>query len=315
MTTTFSAMPRSRFLLRRRKGGIIEGALHLLGRRLGLLFVVLVPLLAGCSSVRLLYGNAPQLAWWWVDGYADLSREQAPAARQALDDFFDWHRRTQLNEYAAFLGTVAPQLAGPMTPQQACSLQQQVRKGLEAALQQALARAADVVPRLTDANFKAIEQRYAKANATMRDDFLQPDPAERAQAAFKRTLERAERLYGSLGEAQQRVLREGLAASPFDPEAWLAERQRRQRDTLATLRQLAAEPAPAEQRIAALRALAQRTERSPDAGYRAYQQRLAEDNCAFFARLHNATTAAQRQRALERLAAWEADLRLLARSD
>jgi hypothetical protein len=81
---------------------------------------------------------------------------------------------------------------------------------------------------------------------------------------------------------------------------------------LATLRRLAAEKADADQRLAAMRALLAHTESSPDPVYRAYQQRLGAYNCAFAARLHNATTPAQRQRALETLKGWEEDLRSLA---
>ena len=42
------------------------------------LLVGAVALLGGCSSVRLAYGNGPQLAWWWLDGYVDFSTEQTP---------------------------------------------------------------------------------------------------------------------------------------------------------------------------------------------------------------------------------------------
>lgn len=266
---------------------------------------------SGCSSVRLAYNNAPQLAWWWLDGYADFSREQAPAARQAVDSFFDWHRREQLTDYAAWLVSVQPQLAANMNAAQACRLQEQAREKLEPSLQQALVAAAGLVPGLGDDQFKAIEKRFAKVNDKMRDDFLQPDVAERAEGVFKRTLDRAERLYGSLGAAQKRVIREGLASSPFNPELWLADRQRAQRDTVVTLRRLIADRAGPDQRVAALRALAQRSERSTDPEYRAYHSRLREFNCGLAARLHNATTPAQREKARENLQGWALDLRAL----
>ena len=279
------------------------------------LVLLAAALSSGCSSLRLAYNNAPQLAWWWLDGYADFNREQQPAARQAVDSFFDWHRRSQLPDYAAWLSSIQPQFAETMNAAQACKLQEQVRDKIEPSLQRALVLAADVVPSLGEAQFKAIDKRFAKVNEKMRDDFLQPDAGDREAAAFERTLERAERLYGKLGAAQKRVIKEGLAASPFNPELWLAERQRAQRDVLLTLRKLVADRAGAEQRVAALRALAQRSERSPDPEYRAYQQRLAEYNCSFSARLHNATTAAQRDTARERLQGWVGDLRSLVSAD
>ncbi|MBE0547740.1 MAG: hypothetical protein IH627_08815, partial [Rubrivivax sp.] len=171
--------------------------------------------------------------------------------------------------------------------------------------------AADLVPGLGEAQLRHLEQRYAKGNDEMRGGFLQPDPAVRGRESVKRTVERAERLYGRLEEAQRGVIEAGVAASPFDPEMWLAERQRRQRDTVQLLRRLLAERADRDQRLAAMRMLALRTERSPDPDYRAYQLKLAEYNCAFAARIHNATTPAQRQQARDTLKGWEDDLRAL----
>ena len=77
---------------------------------------------------------------------------------------------------------------------------------------------------------------------------------------------------------------------------------------------LVAERADRDARVAALRALLARTERSPDPEYRAYQVKLTQYNCGFAAQIHNATTVDQRQKARERLKGWEEDLRALVAS-
>ena len=278
---------------------------------IGVAAALLMFTLPGCSSVRLAYNNASQLAWWWVDSYLDFSREQAPAARQAIDRLLDWHRATQLTEYIPLLVAAQAQVAEPTTPALACRWQDQVRDKLEPSLQRALAQAAELVPGLAEPQFKALEKRYTKGNDEMREEFMQADVAERQAESVKRALERAERLYGRLGDAQKRVVKEGVAASPFNPELWLRERQRRQRETVQTLRRLVADKADADQRLAALRGLVAHTERSPDAEYRAYQVKLNDYNCVFAAQLHNATSAAQRLKARETLKGWEEDLRAL----
>jgi hypothetical protein len=299
MITTLSAMRPSRW-----KTWII-GTLRVLSVALS------VAWMAGCSSVPLAYNNGPQLAWWWVDGYFDFSREQTPAVKQGLDKLFDWHRSTQIAIYLPLLGAAQAQITEATTAAQACRWQDQVRDLLEPTLDRALNGAADVLPSLGEAQFKHLEQRYVKVLAEMRDDYLQPDPAERNQQSVKRALERAERLYGRLDEAQRRVVKAGVVASPFNPDLWWQERQRRQRDTLQTLRRLAADKADRDQRLAALRTLVARVERSPDATYRAYQVKLADYNCGLAAQIHNATTPAQRKQARENLKEWETDLRQL----
>ena len=146
----------------------------------------------------------------------------------------------------------------------------------------------------------------------MRSDFLQDDAQAREKESVKRAVDRAEQLYGSLEANQVLLIARGVAASPFNPEAWIAERRRRQQDTMQTLRRLVAQKADRDTRQAALRALLSRTERSPDPEYRAYQAKLTQYNCGFAAQIHNATTAAQRQKARDRLKGWEEDLRALA---
>lgn len=297
MITTFSAIHLSRRAAARAARCGIIGATVLL--------------LAGCSALRLGYNTAPQLTWWWLDGYADFSSAQAPAVRQSIDSYFDWHRRTQLPELAALLVMAQPALGAATTPEGACGWFTRARDRLEPSIDRALVQMAELLPQLGEANLKHLEQRYAKQLEEMRADFLQEDAAERREAAQKRTLGRAEQVYGSLDEPQRRVIASGLAQSPFDPEAWLVERRRRQADTLQTLRRLLAEKADRDQRIAALRALAERTQVSSDPGYRAYQRRLVQYNCEFAAQIHNATTPAQRLKAQQRLKGWEDDLRAL----
>jgi hypothetical protein len=61
-----------------------------------------------------------------------------------------------------------------------------------------------------------------------------------------------------------------------------------------------------------VRVLAERALRSPRPEYRAYQERLTQENCALAAAMHNATTPAQRQHARDKLKSWEEDVRLIA---
>lgn len=274
--------------------------------------LAVLSLLAGCSALRVAYDTGPTLAWWWIDGYGDFGGEQADRVKDDIHRWFAWHRTTQLPAYAVWLARTRGRIGDSVTPAEVCGLRDEARLLLDPALDRALLGAAGWVPGLTEAQLRSIERRQAKSIDDARRDFLQPDPADRRAAAVKRVVERAETVYGPLDDAQRRLVGEGVDASPFDPESWIAERLRRQRDAVQTLRRLIAERADADRLVAALRALAERSERSPDPGHRAYQQRLADYNCAWAARIHNATRTDQRQAARERLRGWEEDLRALA---
>jgi len=271
-------------------------------------------LLGGCSAVRIGYNNAPTLVGWWLDGYMDFDATQAPQVKDALEQWFAWHRSTQLPDYADLLAAAQLQVMQPATPQQVCRWSDDLRARLAAALAHGVPMAAELLPILKPQQLTHLEQRYRKSNRDFEQDFLQ-QPDERLKASIERTVDRAEMLYGRLDERQRQLIAAGVAASPFDPAAWYAERQALQSETLQTLARLTAGGpgrADRESNLAGLQALSMRVQRAPPGAYRNYQQRLIDYNCAFIAQLHNSTTVAQRQAARARLKGWEQDLRALA---
>ena len=271
----------------------------------------LVLCLPGCSMVRLGYGQAPDLAYWWFDRYVDFNDLQTPRVRNTLAQWFDWNRRTQLADYAALLARAQSDVLADTTPERACEYATAVRRRIDTAVDRAVPAVADIMLTFTPQQLQNLERHYAKTNAEFRADYLQADPADRNEAAVKRTVERIEMLYSRLDEAQLAQIDRAVRQSPFDPELWLAERLQRQREVLAMLRRLQAERAGPEQAQAALRAHIRGYERSPREVYRVYVERLTEFNCGFGANLHNGMSAAQRQAAAQRLKGWETDLRAL----
>jgi len=275
------------------------------------IIAVLCAVLGACSALRIGYSQAPDLAYWWLDGYVDFNGDQTPRVREALKQWFAWHRRTQLPDYAAQLARAQAELTADTTPARACEWQGEVVKRVRTAWERAVPAAAELVPTLTPQQIQHLERRYAKANEEFRDDFLQPDLRKRTERTLKRTIERAETFYGKLTDAQRTRIADTLPRSPFDPEAWFAERQLRQQSTLAMLRQFNGDGAAREPLLAALRNQAEQIERSPREPYRRYAEHLNEFNCSFAASLHNSMTPAQRRHAVGKLAGWEADLRAL----
>ena len=68
-------------------------------------FLTLVTLLVlqGCSAIKLGYQQLPTLSYWWLDNTVSFSGNQTPAAKEAIDQLFQWHRREELPGYAALL--------------------------------------------------------------------------------------------------------------------------------------------------------------------------------------------------------------------
>lgn len=281
-------------------------------RRWRIIAVALLVAVAGCSALRFAYTQAGELVFWWLDGYVDFDTEQTPRVRAAIARWFAWHRASELSDYAALLDRAADEAARDVTPEQVCRWFDVVRERVDRAVTHALPEAAAIAVTLSPEQLRHLERRQRKNNAEFRDDFLQPDPARRHAAAVDRVVERAEQLYGRLDDAQRERISQALVGSPFDPERWLAERQRRQRQLVQTLQRLQGLPPRSGAALDGLQAHWQAVRDAPDADYAAYQDRLDGANCELLAQVHNRTTVEQRREAQRRLRGWEADLRRLA---
>jgi hypothetical protein len=267
--------------------------------------------LAGCSALRFAYNQAPDLVYWWLDAYVDFEDEQTPPARQAINQWFEWHRHSQLPDYIAQLTKLQAEVMQPTSAAQLCRWWDDVQRHRDLVVDQAVIKLAPLATTLTPGQIEKIERRYSKTNKDFRKDYLQEDLQERRKAGVRRVVERSETLYGRVNDEQREIIVRQIAGSPFDPQRWNTERRRRQQDILQTLRQLQAAKAGPEQAQAALHALSQRLIHSPDESYRQYSAQLVTYNCDFAAQLHNASTAAQRRTAQGKLKGWETDLRAL----
>jgi hypothetical protein len=270
-------------------------------------------LVSGCGmALRLGYNQGPSLAFRWVDAYAELDDAQSLRVRTGLDEWFAWHRRTQLPDYADLLARARSELPDPVTAERMCAWSQDLRARFDTALERAVPTMAEIVPTLSLQQIASIEKRQAEKNDEYRDDFLHRDPVKRKKAATRREIERAEDFYGRLDDAQRVYVARSIAESPWDGDVAYAERLRRQQDLLTIIRQLTARRAgPAEAEVE-VRAWIKRLERSPHEPYRRYQARLVDFNCSYAAGLHNLTTAEQRQKAAKKLKGYEDELRALA---
>ena len=59
--------------------------------------------LVACSAVRVVYSQAPELAYWYLDSYVDFNGEQSLQVRAGLKKVQTWHRQTQLPAYIDIL--------------------------------------------------------------------------------------------------------------------------------------------------------------------------------------------------------------------
>lgn len=285
---------------------------------IGLTVVILAVLTSACSTIRFGYGQAPTLAYHWMDSWVDFDEPQGVKATDALQGMLGWHRRTQLPDYAQWLSRAASQMARDTTPDEVCRLGDEIGERWVALAEHLLPAVATIGVSLSDAQFARMQKRFDESVKRFRDDYAKPDAKEREQTALKRLVQRSEMVYGSLDDAQMAVLTKAAKTPTFDPDMVLAERTLRQRELMQMLKDArrAAQAGPREAAVdklrAGLREWAQQGVQSARPEYRAQQKRIKDNNCTLSAQVHNVGGPEVRQAARERLENWAADARSLA---
>mgnify|MGYP006187747081 FL=1 len=220
---------------------------------LGVVSLVLVGLLlAGCSTVKLAYNQAPQLLSWQLNRYLDLSQPQAERVRDELADLHRWHRDTLLPEHAGLLQKLRQQLPAPMTAEQACRAYADLRTQIDQLLARAEPSLVWLASDLSEAQIRSLQKKQADSNADWKKEWLDPPPDKLREHRYQLLQSRTEDFYGTLQEPQKAALRSYIAQSSFDPQRTYAERQRRQQDLVQVLRKIAAERGNTDQTRALL---------------------------------------------------------------
>jgi hypothetical protein len=267
--------------------------------------------LSGCSTIKVVYNNSDDVIYWWLDGYADLQGEQKQFTRDTLTELQRWHRQQQLPEYVALLKRMQTMAPNDITPAQVCAVTEDMKTSFITLLRFVEPANTKLASQLKPEQLSSIRKRFDKTNKTWKEDWLDPNAEDRLRYRIKQATNRLEDFYGRLDKPQRDTLSQWLSKSKFDPALSYAERERRQADSLQTFQRIAQEGNATAQAQALLRSLTDRSFNSPNERYRAYNRELWSENCEGFAKLHNSTTPAQRQRMLEALRGYETDFKSL----
>lgn len=277
---------------------------------------LVVTYLSGCSTLRLAYWQAPQLLFWWIDAHVDLDEVQAAQVRTDIDGLAAWHRAEELPRLARLLHHWQELAPHDLDAGTVCRQYEAWYDAWGRLAARAGPSLAALALGLGEAQLAHLQRHQHKQRDNFVREFLDGTPEQRLRRRVARALERYERLYGPLDATQRSLVRDGLARSPFDPEAALRRREERDAALLALVRRWQAMPAASDARLAlaATEATAWLRDALPPAGDAPHPLAATlRHGCASLATVHNATSAAQRAHAVQVLRAYEADLNALAR--
>lgn len=284
------------------------------GRRTlyGLFLIVLMTVLAGCSSLKLAYNNGDTLLYWWLNGYVDLTSEQKDTVKDDIDRLFQWHRKTQLQDYIQILQTAQRQLTAGPTQADLQNDYDDIKKRTEALLLKATPELAELTRSLQPEQIATLERKFAANNSEFRKKNMRGDKEAQQRYRFKKSMEQFELWFGSFTDEQEAQIRKASDARPLNNEIWLDERTRRQNNILALARKVQSEKLSKEATQAEIQKLIKDGFRRLDNSDRkAFFDAAEEANIQLVLTVINLATPTQKAHAQKRMQGWIDDFRTL----
>ncbi|MES2297301.1 MAG: DUF6279 family lipoprotein [Pseudomonadota bacterium] len=270
-------------------------------------------LLAACSTIRFTYNHGETILYWWVNAYVGLDSDQSGWVRKDIDSLFQWHRKTELKEYAQVLENGQRQLDGNMTEADLLADFKDVKARSEALLLKAVPDLADLARAIKPEQIARIEKKFASNNDDYRKKFLRGTVEKRQKLRYQNSMEQFEMVFGSFSREQEARIRKASDARALDNEIWLDERMRRQQKILAVLRKVQQEKLGKEAAMAVIRATLQEMFERFDAPERkAFFDAYLASSAQFIVGVIKLATPAQKAHAHQRLQGWIDDFHSLA---
>ncbi len=191
---------------------------------------------AGCSMVRIGYGQLDTLAGWTAQDYFDLDPAQRETFNERFTRLHAWHRREQLPEYARFFSEARVRAERGLGEADLLWLIDGIKSRYAAVAARAAPDAAELLAGLTPAQVEHLKRELDKANRKfLREHRSNESEEQRRAAQDKRTLAQLRDWVGPLTEAQQQQLAAPMRALPLIDRLRHEDRLRRQKEFLALL--------------------------------------------------------------------------------
>ncbi len=191
-----------------------------------LLALLVVVLVAGCSSTKLAYRYADWGIVWWVEDYITLTGDQKQQLNRDIETLRQWHCSAELPRYRVWLDELEADVAeGPPSETTVAYHQEQVFDFFPSLLEKATPVAVNLLSSLSDEQVRELATNMEESQQDMEQEFLADSPQATAEARAERTAERVERWLGDLSEDQHNIVHDWSASRGSQTEIWLQGRR------------------------------------------------------------------------------------------
>jgi hypothetical protein len=262
-------------------------------------------LLAACTALRLAYDNADTYLLFRAKSYLDLDAKSSDELDERIDEFFAWHRRTALPQYARLSEEAAKRVTRGLSREDLVwgydSLVAHARQSLRFAAE----RVAPLLDRLTPQQVAHMERRFAEDNRKFAREYLRGSEAERRKRRARRLEERLEDWVGNLSHVQAEKVRQFSERTPLYDELRAKDRQRMQAEFVDMIRKR-----EAQKRLPDWIA---NWDHGRDPAHLAASERFRQEYLALLLEIDKTLGPEQRNRAAANFRRYAEDFRVLAR--
>ena len=180
--------------------------------------------LSGCA-LGLVYPRLDTVVGFYLQGLVSLDDAQSAQLKRTLAGNLEWHKRSELARYAAFLRDVAAVVDGGTGRNDWLEASRRTEQYFRKIFEQAAPGYTALAATFSDAQVAELLDNLAAADEKTWREFARHTPAERDSRREKSLVRAIERFTGPLDAAQRAAVRAHVAESPsFMPE-WRENRR------------------------------------------------------------------------------------------
>jgi hypothetical protein len=193
-----------------------------------LLLSLAILLVATACGPRWYYPHLDWLLPWYVDDYVTLESSQRSEFERLLVRQLDWHCRSELPAYAAFLRKIQRDVDGEglaLSRQQLMAYYATINLYYQNLIQNIGPELAAMFATASDAQIEELFANLEARNQELAARYVDPPPAVILERRYTRMVERLAEWIGDLDTGQRIRVREWSAALGADNGPWIANRR------------------------------------------------------------------------------------------
>lgn len=203
-----------------------------------LLLTLCLYVLAGCSMLRLGYGQLDTYASWTVDEYFDLDAAQKQEFKKRFDRLHQWHRQEQLPDYSAFLAAATARGEDGLSRQDVLWFIEGIRDRYRGIISRGADDAAALLATVTPAQLETLQRQWDRDNRRFaREHRLEEKTEEQRRAAAQRAVSRVQFWAGNLTDEQELKIAVLAGEMPMNQRLRYRDRLRRQSEFMRLMAQ------------------------------------------------------------------------------